>query len=142
MALSVYELALIAGGFGIAGTLLGVLAAYRLSMKLADRQLMHMREISKLDAWHAAAHEFVSAFSKDLATLESGASLGQDLSDFLRAAYDARHVQAIALQEVPHLIADRARIVNHQNLCHSNSPKIISVKTFPIRHCAALAGGR
>jgi hypothetical protein len=95
MELTVYELALIAGGFGIAGTLLGVLGTYRLSINLADMQFRHLREISKLDAWRAAAKEFVAAFSLELATLEGNEELPIGYDDYLRRAYDSKHKVAI-----------------------------------------------
>ena len=94
MELTAYKLALIAGGLGIAGTLIGVMGAYRLSLKVAEQQFLHLREIAKLDAWHVAAHEFVAAFSGDLATLEAGVNSGFDLQGFFRSAY-ARHSQAV-----------------------------------------------
>ena len=97
MELSAYDLALIAGGLGIAGTLVGVLGAYRLSIKLADRQFSHLREISRLEAWRAAAKEFRQAFANDLAVLDSDAAIDGDLKDFLMSAYVARHFHAVAL---------------------------------------------
>lgn len=58
-----YEIALITGGMGIAGALLGILFTYKLSLKPMDRQFLHLQAVSKLDTWHVAAHNFVSAFS-------------------------------------------------------------------------------
>lgn len=99
MELTAYELALIAGGFGIAGTLIGVLGAYRLSIKLADRQFQHLREVSRLDAWHASAREFVAAFSDELAVLDANEELSIPLDQYLLLAYDTKHKSAIATFE-------------------------------------------
>ena len=107
MELTAYELALIAGGFGIAGTLIGVLGSYHLSIKLADRQFKHLREISRLDAWHAAVREFVAAFSEELATLEGNEELPIRYDEYLRRAYDAKHKVAIATFE--HFVPESKR---------------------------------
>ena len=107
MELSAYELALIAGGFGIAGTLIGVLGAYRLSLKLANQQFQQLREISKLDAWHVAAHEFISAFSDDLAALEAPLRSSFDYRALFCAAYEAKHSQAVVAFE--HFLPEATR---------------------------------
>jgi len=99
MELTSYELALIAGGIGIAGTLIGVLCTYWLSIRLADRQFKHLREISKLDAWHVAAGKFSAAFSEELAVLESGDELSVELDTYLFNAYEAKHKVATAAFE-------------------------------------------
>jgi hypothetical protein len=95
-----------AGGFGIVGTLAGVIGAYRLSLKVAERQFMHLREIAKLDAWHVAAHEFVAAFSADLATLEAGVSSGFDVQRFFREAFDR---QSHAVAAFTHFVHDHQK---------------------------------
>jgi hypothetical protein len=102
MELSQYALALVAGGFGIAGALLGAVCTYRLSLRLVEKQFEHSKDISKLDAWHNAANEFIAAFAMDLETLESGNVTG-DLVDFLRSGY-ADH-QRNALAKFSHYIA-------------------------------------
>lgn len=99
MELTAYELALVAGGFGIAGTLIGVLGAYRLSIKHADRQFEHLRDISRLDAWHASARQFVASFSDELAVLDANEELAIRLDEYLLRAYDAKHKSAIATFE-------------------------------------------
>lgn len=95
MELSQYALAWVAGGFGIAGALLGAVCTYWLSLKLAERQFQHAKEISKLDARHNAAGEFIAAFAKELEALESG-SVPDDLVDFLRSAYIGHQRGALA----------------------------------------------
>lgn len=99
MELTAYELALIAGGFGIAGTLIGVLGAYRLSIKLADRQFQHLREVSRLDAWHTSANKFAASFSDELAILDGNEELSIRLDEYLLQAYDTKHKSAIATFE-------------------------------------------
>lgn len=96
MELDAYILALVAGMFGIAGTVLGAVLTYRLSLRLVERQFKHLREVSKIDAWHVAAQEFVSAFSREIAILEGGIGVGVDLREMFQRAYDERHAQAIA----------------------------------------------
>lgn len=103
--MSDYEIALISGSLAIAGTLLGVLFAYRLSIKSADRQFEHLRAISKLDARNTAAREFISGFASELATLEANSDSLGDVMDFLRRAY-ANHATAVAVFE-EYLHADR-----------------------------------
>lgn len=98
MQLSAYELALIAGGFGIAGTLIGVLGTYRLSLKLADRQLQHAREIAKVESRHVAARAFVEAFANDVRFFESEADEDIDAMGYLREAFQ-RHSKAVATFE-------------------------------------------
>lgn len=95
MELSAYELALVAGGFGIAGTLIGVLGAYRLSIKLADRQFQHAREIARVESRHIAARALVEAFANDIRFLESEATEDTDAMVYLRAVFP-RHSAAIA----------------------------------------------
>ena len=90
-----YDIALISGAMGIAGTLLGVIFTHRLSMKSADRQFIHLQQISKIDAWHVAAQNFVSAFSEELATVEGREEIPILLDEYLRRAYHAKHKAAI-----------------------------------------------
>lgn len=90
-----YEIALIAGGFGIAGTLLGVFFTYRLSLKVADQQFQHLKVVSKLDARHVAEQNFVAAFSEEHAALLNDEELSIPLDDYLRRAYHAKHKIAI-----------------------------------------------
>ena len=97
--LSAYELAAVAGGFGIAGTLIGTVTTYWLSMKLAKQQFSYLREVSRLDALHRSAGDFVDAFAEDVALLESGAALDLELKEYLREAYKARHRKAVSAFE-------------------------------------------
>jgi hypothetical protein len=78
------------------GALVGALVTYWLAMKIADKQFAHLREISKIDAWHSAAREFISALAPDVATLERDCE--GDLMDFLRAAH-GRHSASVAVFE-------------------------------------------
>ena len=96
MELTLYQIALISGGFGIVGMLIGVLATYYLTLKITDKQFLHMREISKIDAWHVAASEFNAAFANELAILESDDIQPLMIKDFLFSAYETKHQAAIA----------------------------------------------
>ena len=102
-----YEIALITGGMGIAGVLLGVRSTYHLSMKVADRQFSHLQEIAKIDAWHIAAHQFIEAFAGDIVTIEARTEPPGDIMDFLRSEYP-RHAKAVAVFE--HFVSDAKRI--------------------------------
>lgn len=95
MELSQYALAWVAGGFGIAGALLGAISTYWLSLRLAEKQFQHSKEISKLDAWHNAASEFIAAFAKDLEILESESTSGEFIT-FLRSTYADHQRSALA----------------------------------------------
>lgn len=96
--MSDYEIALITGGMGIAGTLAGAVVAYRLTLAVADKQFKHLQAISKLDAWHVAAREFIQAFTTELAVLDSGSNQTGSTMDFLRASY-AVHSKAVVTFE-------------------------------------------
>ncbi len=84
-----------AGGLGIAGTLLGVLCTYRLSITLAERQFLYAREIAKVESRHVATRELIEAFANDIRHLENEATEDTDAMHFLRAAF-LRHSAAIA----------------------------------------------
>ena len=104
--MSDYEIALITGGMGIAGTLAGVIIAYRLTLKVADKQFKHLQAIAKIDAWHIAAGEFIAALAPDLKMLEEEDSTVGNLMDFMLRAYRDRHMRAAAKFE-HFLAADR-----------------------------------
>lgn len=74
---------------------------------LANKQFRHLREVSKLDAWHVAAKDFVSAFSEELAVLDGEEELSIRLDEYLLRAYDAKHKSAIAAFE--HFVPDERR---------------------------------
>ena len=93
-----YEVALISGSLAIAGTLLGVIFTYRLSIKSANRQFKHLRAISKLDALNIASRQFVNSFGSELAALEANSEALGDVMDFLRRTYTA-HATAVAVFE-------------------------------------------
>ena len=105
--MSDYAIALITGGMGIAGALLGVLFTYRLSLKAIDRQFHLLQAVSKLDAWHFAAGEFISALAPDLRMLEEDDGTVGNLMDFMRRAYRERHMRAAAKFE--HFVAEDRR---------------------------------
>jgi hypothetical protein len=90
-----YEVALISGALAIAGTLLGVIFTYRLSIKSADRQFGHLKTVAKLDAWHIAAREFIQAFAPQIAALEANSEKIGDVMDYLRRTFDT-HSAAVA----------------------------------------------
>ena len=94
--MSEYHVALVSGGLAIAGTLLGVIFTYRLAIKSADRQFQHLRDISKMDALHAAGRELVQAFAQELAVLDGREELPVELDVFLLRAHHAKHKTAIA----------------------------------------------
>ena len=54
----------------LVGALVGALVTHWLAMKTADKEFANLREISKIDAWHAAAHEFIAAFAPDVTKLD------------------------------------------------------------------------
>ena len=64
--LSAYTLAAIAGGFGIAGTLLGAVVTYRLAIKLADAQAAHARALAEKQALIVARDKLHAAFAPTL----------------------------------------------------------------------------
>ena len=81
----------------ILGAAVGSFITYRFAVTLADRQFQHLKAVSKLDAWHAAAQTFVTALSEELATLEGNEELSIPLDDYLRRAYHAKHKAAITI---------------------------------------------
>ena len=82
----------------ILGAAVGSLVTYRFAVTLAERQFQHLRAISKLDAWHVAAREFISAFADEIATLESSDEPAGDIMDYLRSV-DKLHAKAVAVFE-------------------------------------------
>lgn len=80
----------------ILGAVVGSFITYRFGITLADRQFQHLKAVSKLDAWHAAAQNFVAVFSEELATVEGEEELTIPLDDYLRGAYRAKHKAAIS----------------------------------------------
>ena len=83
----------------ILGAFAGAWLTYLGAVKMADRQFIHLRDISKIDAWRISARDFINAFASDLAAIESGANLKAELPEFLRLAYEARHSNAVATFE-------------------------------------------
>lgn len=65
-ALTAYDLALVSGGFGIAGALLGAVVTYRLAIKLTDAQAAHARALADRQAFIAARDRLRAAFAPTL----------------------------------------------------------------------------
>lgn len=82
----------------ILGAIVGAWITYRFAVTLTDRQFQHLQVISKLDAQHMAAREFMSAFAAEIAALESGAEGTGDVMDYLRMAFPVQS-KAVALFE-------------------------------------------
>ncbi len=61
-----YELSWVAGGFGIAGTLLGALVTYRLSIRLTEIQANHSIALSDRNSKSAACAKLRAAFATAL----------------------------------------------------------------------------
>lgn len=111
-----YEIALISGSLAIAGTLLGVIFTYRLSIKSADRQFEHLKAVAKLDAWHVAAREFIKAFASKLSSLETNSESIGDVMDFLRRTYDTQSAAVAVFEE--YLPIDRKQALRAAWLRH------------------------
>lgn len=71
MDLSAYQIALISGSFGIAGTLVGVLFTYRFATKLADTHAAHAARQAEVNASRAAAAKLRAAFAPVFARFKS-----------------------------------------------------------------------
>lgn len=69
MQLSAYEIALIAGGFGIAGTLLGALISYRFALRIAGVQFNNALCLGNVAARKDAACNLRAAFAPEIAAL-------------------------------------------------------------------------
>jgi hypothetical protein len=80
--LSPYDLAIIAGGFGIVGTLIGAFLTYRLAVQLSSRQ-----------AFNKAASTFRSAFTKEIRLIEES-TVETDFIEMFNNAY-IRHYNAV-----------------------------------------------
>ena len=80
----------------ILGAAVGSLITYRFAVTLADRQFQHLKAISKMDAWHIAAGEFIAALSPDIRMLEDRHAAVGNLMDFMRRVYLEHQMRAIA----------------------------------------------
>lgn len=69
MQLTPYEIALISGGFGITGTLLGVILSHRLALKIARVNFNNSIRLSKIASQKEAARKLQTAFSRQLSTV-------------------------------------------------------------------------
>lgn len=69
MELTAYDLALVAGGIGIAGTLIGVLGTYWLAIKLAEAQAAHAEHQAEINALRDAKAKLRAAFAPALANI-------------------------------------------------------------------------
>ena len=106
----------------ILGATVGALITYKFAVTLADRQFEHLKAVSKMDAWHVAAREFIAALAPDLKMLEEDSSVG-NLMDFLRQSHRDRHMRAAASFE-HFLTADRGSAFNAewQRYCYGQHP--------------------
>ena len=77
MNLGPYEIALIAGGFGIVGALLGAWATYRLSVKLAQRTYENAIDLMQRQEFDKAAADFREAFLPEATFLKHDANIGK-----------------------------------------------------------------
>lgn len=89
MNLSAYEIALIAGGFTIIGTLLGAWITYRNAL-----------EIQKVSEHNKAVSDFKNAFLPEIIFIKHGQRAPEcgttgDLSEVLEFGYANRHLKAI-----------------------------------------------
>ena len=88
MELTAYELAWVAGGFGIAGTLLGVLLTYRLSIRLTKIQAAQAIELSERNSKSVACAKFRAAFATGLGMIyiarHHGTHDAPKVADYLR----------------------------------------------------------
>jgi hypothetical protein len=69
MQLTAYEIALIAGGFGIVGALLGVLLSYRFAIKLTNINAANAAKQAETNAIRDARVKFRAAFAPVLAEI-------------------------------------------------------------------------
>lgn len=83
----------------IVGALIGAACTYGGAVCIANRQFRHLLNVSRVEAARVAAARFRAAFSRDLAVLESGLSLEEELQTFLLAGFKARHAEAIVSYE-------------------------------------------
>jgi hypothetical protein len=66
MQLTAYEIALIAGGFGISGALLSALVSYRFALKIASTNFNNSLALFKISSHKEAASNLQSAFAPKL----------------------------------------------------------------------------
>ena len=69
MQLTAYEIALIAGGFGIVGALLGALLSYRFAIKLANINAANAAKQAETNAIRDARAKFRAAFAPAIAQI-------------------------------------------------------------------------
>lgn len=69
MQLTAYEIALIAGGFGIVGALLGALLSYRFAIKLANINAANAARQAETNAFRDARAMFRAAFAPAIAQI-------------------------------------------------------------------------
>jgi len=125
MNLAAYELALIAGGFGIVGALLGAWTTYRLSIKLSQSAHDNAIDLMQLQEFNKAAAEFRNAFLYELIFLKHNACIPEGertytaLNEFLFAGYVHRHLKAFEVFRNYLSSEERANIDKAwQGYCH------------------------
>ncbi len=76
MQLAAYDIALIAGGFGIVGSLLGVLLSYRFALKIASANFNNAIRVGNISAYKEASNNLRAAFAPQLSAFR----LDQEMS--------------------------------------------------------------
>lgn len=90
MQLTAYEIALIAGGFGIVGSLLGVLISYRFALKIASANFNNSLRLHNISAHKEAASNLQSAFAPKLANIRfSRAQATGEIQKILEVGIDS-----------------------------------------------------
>jgi hypothetical protein len=123
--LSPYEIALVAGGFGIIGALLGTWTTYRLSLKVSQRTHDDAIDLIQRQEFNKAASVFRDVFLPETTFLKHNANIGglgssNKLHEMLRAAY-LRQLKAIETFKDYLSAADRESIYRAwDEYCHPN----------------------
>lgn len=76
MQLTAYEIALISGGFGITGALLGAFLSYRFALRIARINLKNSIRLAQIGSYEEAANNLRAAFTPQLSIVR----INQDIS--------------------------------------------------------------
>lgn len=94
MQLTAYEIALISGGFGITGALLGALASYRFALRVAGVNFENAIRLAQLGAHKEAANNLRAAFAPHLAAVRLNQDItAVDLQRLLESGADSLTVE-------------------------------------------------